>query len=124
MEWGVREMHVKDPDGHVIRFAQSMPEKQVVKRLPLSARMEERLARVLADLAVETHRTVGEVLEEIVLHSFEPVPGQEGAAVASPHAEDTFDLIEQLKRKHGIDYETHANYGFVEEEEVDERTQK
>ena len=124
MEWGVREMHIKDPDGHVIRFAQSQTEQRVIKRSPLSARVEERLANVLIDLARETDRTVGEVLEEIVLHSFEPVPGKEGAAVASPHKTETFALIEQLKRKHGIDYETHANYGFIEEEMANEGPQK
>lgn len=70
---------------------------------------------VLADLAKETNRTVGEVLEEVLLPSFEPLPGQIGEAVASPHAKATFHLIEGLKRKHRLDYDTHANYRFTEE---------
>ena len=55
--------------------------------------------------------TPGEMLEETFLHTFEKVKGD---GVASPHAERTFPVIEQLKRKHGIDYETHASYRFVE----------
>ena len=86
-----------------------------IKRTAVDARMEERLAAVLADLAKETNRSVGEVLEEVLLHSFEPLPGQIGEAVASPHAKSTFHLIEGLKKKHGLDYDTHANYRFTEE---------
>lgn len=41
--------------------------------------------------------------------------GQKGVAVPSPHEAETFRLIERLQNKHGADYNTHANYGFVEE---------
>ena len=115
--WGMREFHVEDPDGHTFRFGHSTPAAKdlKIKRTAVDVRMEERLAAVLADLAKETNRSVGEVLEEVLLHSFEPLPGQMGEAVASPHAKPTFHLIEGLKRKHRLDYETHANYRFTEE---------
>jgi catechol 2,3-dioxygenase-like lactoylglutathione lyase family enzyme len=115
--WGMREFHVEDPDGHTIRFGHSTPEPRdlKIKRTAVDVRMEERLAAVLAGLAQETNRSVGEVLEEVLLHSFEPLPGQVGEAVASPHAKATFHLIEGLKKKHGLDYDTHANYRFTEE---------
>jgi len=115
--WGMREFHVEDPDGHTFRFGHSTPAAKnlKIKRTAVEVRMEERLAAVLADLAKETNRSVGEVLEEVLLHSFEPVPGQIGEAVASPHAKATFHLIEGLKAKHRLDYDTHANYRFTEE---------
>lgn len=113
--WGMREFHVEDLNGHTFRFGQSKPVKDLkITRTAVEARLEGRLASVLADLAKETNRSVGEVLEETLLHSFERVPGQEGA-VASPHDEKTFALIESLKNKHGLDYDTHANYRFTEE---------
>lgn len=115
--WGMREFHVEDPDGHTIRFGHSAPEARDVniKRTAVDVRVEERLAAVVAGLAKETNRSVGEVLEEVLLRSFEPLPGQVGEAVASPHAKATFHLIEALKKKHGLDYDTHANYRFTED---------
>jgi uncharacterized glyoxalase superfamily protein PhnB len=114
--WGMREFHVEDPNGHTFRFGQSVPAHDLrIRRTTVEARMEERLASVLNDLALATNRTVGEVLEETLLHTFEPVPGHVGQAVASPHAKATFRLIEELKKKHGLDYDTHANYRFIEE---------
>jgi catechol 2,3-dioxygenase-like lactoylglutathione lyase family enzyme len=114
--WGVREMHVELPDGHVLRFGHHVPcaEPMAVTRRDVPARLETRLASVLEDLALETKRTVGEVLEEVLLHSFEPVKGQEGQAAASPHTRRTLQLVEALKKKHGLDYDTHASYGFEE----------
>ena len=99
----------------MIRFTQLMSEKRVTRYKPIFARMEERLTLVLDDPARETDRTVGEVLKEIVLHSFEPNLGQEGVAVPNLHEAETFRLIERLQNKHGVDYDTHANYSFVEE---------
>jgi hypothetical protein len=34
--------------------------------------------------------------------------------VARPHAKRTHEYIRELKLKHGIDYDIHASYGFVE----------
>lgn len=114
--WGMREMHVQCPDGHILRFGHgiaSAPER-VIERRELGARMETRLASVLEDLAAHSGRSVSQLLEDVVLHSFEPVPGQEGVSSASAYTAKTFELIEQLKKKHGIDYDTHASYGFIE----------
>jgi hypothetical protein len=55
--------------------------------------------------------TVGEMLEEMALHSFEQLSS---GGVASPHTERTLSHIRELKKKHGIDYDCHANYRFVE----------
>jgi hypothetical protein len=66
---------------------------------------------LLADLAKHKNMTVGETLEEMLLHSFEKVPDD---GVASPHTEKTLAYIKELKKKHGIDYDCHASYRFTE----------
>jgi catechol 2,3-dioxygenase-like lactoylglutathione lyase family enzyme len=116
--WGMSEMHVECPDGHILRFGHgigSAPER-VIERRDLPVRIEKRLASVLEDLAVHSGRSVGQLLEDIVLHSFEPVPGKERVSSASAYTAKTFGVIEELKKKHGIDYDTHASYGFVEKD--------
>jgi hypothetical protein len=45
-----------------------------------------------------------------LLHTFEPL----GDGVASPHTARQLRLIQELKRKHGIDYDSHGSYRFVE----------
>ena len=85
-----------------------------IERTEIKARLETRLAAVLEALAKATDRTLGELLEETVLHTFEPVQGEEGQACASPHTKKTLALIEQLKAKYGLNYSTHANYRFEE----------
>jgi hypothetical protein len=49
-------------------------------------------------------------LEEILLHTCEPL----GDGVASPHTQRTLRYIQELKKKHGIDYDSHGSYRFVE----------
>ena len=49
-------------------------------------------------------------VEEILLHTNEPL----GDGVASPHTKRTIAYIQELKRKHGIDYDSHASYRWVE----------
>jgi predicted enzyme related to lactoylglutathione lyase len=112
--WGVREIHVRDPNQHVIRFGHGIPRREPkleIQRVPIEARIEERLAELMHDLARHKDMTLGEMLEEMVLHSFEKVPG---GGVASPHTGRTLAQIEELKAKHGIEYDTHASYRFLE----------
>ena len=116
--WGVREMHVRDPNQHVIRFGHGIPMREPnleIERVPLQTRMEKRLAALLNDLAQHKNMTVGETLEEMLLHSFEKVPTN---GVASPHTEKTLRHIQALKSKHRIDYDVHANYRFREKPEA------
>ena len=65
----------------------------------------------MEDLAIHKNMTIGKMLEETLLHTFEKMP--EGG-VASPHTENTLTYIQSLKKKHGVDYDTHASYRFVE----------
>jgi catechol 2,3-dioxygenase-like lactoylglutathione lyase family enzyme len=118
--WNLREFHVEHPDGHIFRVGAPLePEghiirtepKLAIRRVDVPVRLEARLAAVLADLATHKGVSVGECLEETLLHTFERVAG---GGLASPHTESTIDHIEELKRKHGMDYDCHASYRFVE----------
>ncbi len=112
--WGMREIHVQDPNQHVIRFGQGIPAREPsleIERVPVEARIEKRLAGLLGDLAQHKKMTLGEMLEETFLHTFEMEPG---GGVHSPHSEGTLAFIRELKTKHGIEYDTHASYRFVE----------
>jgi len=119
--WGVREMHVRDPNQHVIRFGHGIPlrePKMEIERVAVETRIEKRLAKVMRDLARHKSMTVGEMLEETLLHTFEKLPN---GGVASPHTQTTFAHIQELKKEHGIDYDCHASYRFVERAVPSER---
>jgi len=112
--WGMREIHVRDPNHHVIRFGTGVPRrepKMTISRVPLKVRVEKRLAALLSELAKHKKMTLGEMLEETMLHTFEEVPT---GGVASPHTKKTLDHIKILKKKMGIDYDCHASYRFTE----------
>lgn len=113
-DYGVREYEVRDPDGHRVGFGQHIftagPQLEI-ERVDVPVRLEKRLAAVLADLARRKRMTIGECLEETLLHTFEPLPT---GGVASPHTRSDLAHIAALKEKHGIDYDCHASYRFVE----------
>src|SRR5260370_34585173 len=66
--------------------------------LPICMHADEagRQAALMADLSRHKNMTVGEMLEEIFLHSFEKVPS---GGVASPHTEKALSHIKALKEK-------------------------
>ena len=113
-EWGLRDFTIRDPDGNHLTFGHRLPEREPplpVERIDVPVRLEKRLAAVLADLAKRKRMTVSECLEETLLHTFE----QLAEGVASPHSKSDLAHIQDLKQKHGIDYDTHASYRFVEQ---------
>jgi hypothetical protein len=81
-----------------------------IERVDVPVRLEKRLAALLHDLADHKRMSLSSCLEEILLHTCEPL----GDGVASPHTRSTLRHIHQLKEKHGIDYDCHASYRFVE----------
>jgi len=89
-----------------------------VVRVQLGVRMEKHMVQVLKGLAEFNGVTLGELLENIVLHSFDPVAGQEGEASASPHGKKALKAIADLKRVYGMDYEVHSARCF--ENDIDE----
>jgi hypothetical protein len=92
-------------------------EKSKVERVQLGVRMEKHMVQVLKGLAELKNMTLGELLEKIVLHSFEPVEGDEGESSASPHSKSDLIAIADLRRVYGMDYEVHGTRDFVQDVE-------
>lgn len=115
-DYGLRDYVVRDLEGHPISFGHYIynagPPVEI-ERVDVPVRLEKRLAALLRDLAEHKRMSVDSCLEEILLHTSEPV----GDGVASPHTPTTLRHIQALKRKHGIDYDCHASYRFVERAE-------
>lgn len=112
--WGFRDYTVRDLNGYALTFGHHLlntgpPIK--IKRVDMTVRLEKRLAAVLQDLAEHKHMSLSSCLEETLLHTFEPF----GDGVASPHTQRTLRYIQELKAKHGIDYDSHGSYRFVED---------
>jgi catechol 2,3-dioxygenase-like lactoylglutathione lyase family enzyme len=111
--YGIRDYRVRDLHGYVLGFGHRQPHAAPplkIERVDVPVRLEKRLAGLLQDLAVHKGMSVNSCLEEILLHTCEPL----GEGVASPHTKRTLRYIEELKKKHGIDYDCHASYRFVE----------
>ena len=85
-----------------------------IDRVQLGVRMERRMVKVLKGLAEFQDVSLAQLLENIVLHSFEPMPGEEGEWSASPHGKKALAAIADLERVYGMDYDAHAAHGFKE----------
>jgi catechol 2,3-dioxygenase-like lactoylglutathione lyase family enzyme len=113
--WGLREYTVRDPNGYYLNFGHRLPSAGPplkIERVDVPVRLEKRLAALLHDLAEHKHMSLNSCLEEILLHTNEPL----GDGVASPHTKGDLNYIQELKAKHGIAYDSHASYRFVEDE--------
>ena len=111
--YGLRDYTVRDLHGYRLVFGHRLPDAGPplrIERVDVPVRLEKRLAALLHDLAEHKHMSLNSCLEEILLHTCEPL----GDGVASPHTKRTLNYIQELKRKHGIDYDSHASYRFVE----------
>jgi catechol 2,3-dioxygenase-like lactoylglutathione lyase family enzyme len=114
--WEFRDYTVRDLDGYRLTFGHRLPTREPpleIERVDVPVRLERRLAAVLADLAVRKRMSISSCLEETLLHTFEPL----GDGIASPHTKTDLRHIQELKRKHGIDYDCHASYRFVERQD-------
>jgi catechol 2,3-dioxygenase-like lactoylglutathione lyase family enzyme len=108
-EYGIRNYTVRDLNGYYLTFGHHLfnagaPIK--IERVDVPVRLEKRLAALLEDLAKHKRMSVSSCLEEILLHTNEGF---------EPHTQTTVRYIQELKKKHGIDYDSHASYRFVEE---------
>ncbi|MEX2284387.1 MAG: VOC family protein [Gemmatimonadota bacterium] len=112
-DYGLRDYTVRDPYGYHLTFGHYIyntgPALEI-ERVAVPVRLEKRLAALLHDLAAHKRMTLDSCLEEILLHTNEPL--RDG--VASPHTKSDLRYIQELKKKHGIDYDSHASYRFVE----------
>jgi catechol 2,3-dioxygenase-like lactoylglutathione lyase family enzyme len=111
--WELRDYTVRDLDGYALTFGHRLASREPpleIERIDVAVRLERRLAAVLQNLAARKGMTVSSCLEETLLHTFEPL----GDGVASPHTKTDLRYIQELKRKHGLDYDCHASYRFLE----------
>ncbi len=112
-EYGLRDYRVRDLNGYVLGFGHHLFNAEgpiEIERVDVPLRLEKRLAALLNDLAEHKRMSLTSCLEEILLHTNEPL----GDGVASPHTKKTLKYIQELKKKHGIDYDSHGSYRFVE----------
>lgn len=113
-EYGLRDYAIRDLHGYQLVFGHyiyHVGPPIPIERVDLHVRLEKRLAALLRDLAEHKGLSLSGCLEEILLHTNEP----HGEGVASPHTAAQLRHIQELKAKHGIDYDSHASYRFVEE---------
>jgi len=108
-EYGIRDYAVRDLNGYYLSFGHHLfnagpPIK--IERVDVLVRLEKRLAALLQDLAKHKRMSVNSCLEEMLLHTNDGV---------GPHTQTTVQYIQELKKKHGIDYDSHGSYRFVEE---------
>lgn len=82
------------------------------ERVQLGVRMEKNLVKVLKGLAEFNDETLGELLERIVLHSFDPVPGDEGESCASPHSKRQLEAVETLRSMYAVSRDPHVGRTF------------
>ena len=114
--YGLRDYTIRDSSGYRLTFGHHLANAGPplrIERVDVPVRLEKRLAALLHDLAEHKRMSVNSCLEEILLHTNEPF----GDGVASPHTKRTIAYIQELKKKHGIDYDSHASYRFVESNE-------
>ena len=113
--YGIRDYTVRDLHGYHLSFGHNLfNEGPAIKieRVDVPLRLEKRLAALLYDLAEHKRMSLSSCVEEILLHTNEPL----GDGVASPHTKRTIAFIQELKKKHGIDYDSHASYRFQEKD--------
>jgi len=112
-EYAIRDYTVRDLNGYYLTFGHplyNLGPPIPIERVDVPVRLEKRLAALVGDLAAHKRMSVSSLLEEILLHTCEPL----GDGVASPHTRGQLAFIQELKRKHGIDYDSHGSYRFVE----------
>lgn len=77
-----------------------------VERVQTGVRIEKRILKVLKAVAERHDIGLGDLIEGIVLHSFE------GRA---PFGEETLDFISQMKAAYGLDLKAEDSHRLIEE---------
>ena len=107
--YGLRDYRVRDLHGYELGFGHHLfnagPPLEI-ERVDVAVRLEKRLAALLHDLADHKRMSLSSCLEETLLHTLDGV---------GPHTNSDLRYIRKLKQKHGIDYDSHASYRFIEE---------
>lgn len=80
--------------------------KKKIERVQTGVRLEKRLLKVLKALAAHHEMSLGDLLEGIVLHSFE------GKA---PFGEESLSFIEQMRAAYKLDLRAEDSHKLTEE---------
>ena len=107
-DYGIRDYRVRDLHGYELSFGHHLYNVGAaieIERVDVPVRIEKRLAALLLDLAAHKRMSVDSCLEETLLHTLDGV---------GPHTKADLRYIEGLKKKYGIDYDSHASYRFSE----------
>lgn len=87
-----------------------MHEKVIeIERVQVGVRLEKKMVKVLKAVAEYFDVTLTDLLESIVLHSFE-------GGGANAFTDDVIPKIEEFKKIYGMNYGTHDNFRFSEVE--------
>lgn len=77
-----------------------------IERIQTGVRIEKRILKVLKAIAARNEMGMGDLIEGIVLHSFE------GKA---PFGADTLDFIKQMRLAYGLDLSAADSHKLTEE---------
>lgn len=80
-----------------------------IERVQLGVRLEKRMVKVLKAVAEYFDVTLTDLIESIVLHSFE-------GGGANAFMDDVIPKINEFKKIYGMDYGVHDNFRFSEKE--------
>ena len=84
-----------------------MTARKTIQRVQTGVRIEKRILQVLKAIAARHDMSLGDLLEGIVLHSFEGKP---------PFGTETPDFIGQIKAAYGLDLTSADSHGLVEKD--------
>ena len=80
--------------------------KKKIERVQTGVRIEKRILKVLKAIATHHELTLGDLIEGIVLHSFEGKP---------PFGPDSLTVIEKMKEIYGLDLTAADSHKLSEE---------
>ena len=83
-----------------------MVDKTRIERIQTGMRLEKRMVKVLKALAEYLNMTLGDLIEGIVLHSFD------GKA---PFSEKTLEKIQDIKKVYDLDLDSSHSHKLTEE---------
>lgn len=91
----------------VVRKSKSIEKPIEIERVQVGVRLEKRMVKVLKAVAEYFDVTLTELLESIVLHSFE-------GGGANAFADDVIPKIDEFKKIYGMNYGVHDDVRFKE----------
>ncbi|VAW22690.1 hypothetical protein MNBD_ALPHA11-576 [hydrothermal vent metagenome] len=77
-----------------------------IERVQTGVRIEKRILKILKAVAARNEIGLGDLIEGIVLHSFEGKP---------PFGDETLAFIEQMRTAYDLDLRASDSHGLVEE---------